>query len=140
MGLGLLLPSQACILRSQELHAEQGPFPWGLSPRAVGHEGRPQLPEVGQGRAWAGQSLHPVPGAKQTLMGRAGGGGGRAQGEEGGEGSEEKGGKIWRRAREGEPEIGGRRRVGAGGKEKEKLEGEEGRKGCKEGIKNGGRR
>ena len=75
MGLGLLLPSQAFIPGSQELDAEQGPFPWGLSPRAVGHEGRPQLPEVGQGRARAGQLLHldPDPGAKQTLMGGAGG-------------------------------------------------------------------
>lgn len=66
VGLGLLLPSQACVLRSQELHAEQGPFPWGLSSRAVSHEGRPQLPEVGQGRAWAGQPLHPVPFREQS--------------------------------------------------------------------------
>lgn len=73
MGLGPLLPSQAFILGSQELDAEQGPLPWGLSPGALGHEARPRLPEVGQGRARAGQPLHPDPGEKQTLMGGAGG-------------------------------------------------------------------
>lgn len=73
MGLSLLLPSQAFILGSQELDTEQGPFAGGLGPGALGHEVRPQLPEVGQGWARAGQPLHPDPGEKQTLMGGAGG-------------------------------------------------------------------
>lgn len=73
MGLGLLLPSQAFILGSQELDVKQGPFPGGLRPGALGHVVRPQLPEVGQGGARAGQPLHPDPdpGGKQTRMGGA---------------------------------------------------------------------
>ena len=73
MGLGPLLPSQAFILGSQELDVKQGPFPGGRRPRALGHVARPQLPEVGQGGARAGQPLHPDPdqGGKQTQMGGA---------------------------------------------------------------------
>ena len=53
MGLGPLLPSQAFVLGSQELDVKQGPFLGGLRPGALGHVVRPQLPEVGQGGAWA---------------------------------------------------------------------------------------
>lgn len=72
MGLGPLLPLQAFILGSQEVDAEWGPFPRGLSPGALSHEARSKLPEVGQGWAWAGQPLHPDPGEKQTELSGAG--------------------------------------------------------------------
>ena len=71
VGLGPLLPSQAFILGSQELDVKQGPFPGGRRPGALGHVARPQLPEVGQGGARAGQPLHPDPGGKQTRVGGA---------------------------------------------------------------------
>lgn len=78
VGLGPLLPLQAFILGSQELDADRGPLPWGLSAGgAFSHEARSWLPEVGQGRARAGQPFHPDPGEKQTLRGEAGGRGGR---------------------------------------------------------------
>lgn len=59
VGLGPLLPPPEFVLCAQELDAERGPFPQGLSAGALSHGVRPRPPAAGQGRAWAGQRLHP---------------------------------------------------------------------------------
>ncbi|XP_073075840.1 uncharacterized protein [Manis javanica] len=73
VGLGPLLPPPEFVLCAQELDAERGPFPQGLSAGALSHGVRPRPPAAGQGRAWAGQRLHP------DLGRRAGGDAGECQ-------------------------------------------------------------